>query len=214
MSLATQLGICNQALVKVGANIIQDITENTRTAQILNSIYNQVRDEVLRDHPWRFATKRVVLQPNGQVPLFDFQFTYDLPNDFLRIIEIFPDWQRFIREGNQILADDTSASVVNAPAQGGFCLRYIWMNYSESNWPQDFANAFAIKLAFYISYSLTQSLALKQDLQKDYERCMAEVRFTSGTEGTIKGLEADMWSNSRISYGSWGAWQDNSEGSI
>ena len=56
--MTSQVAICNQALVKVGASRITALTDDTKQARALNAIYDVKRDAELAANPWTFATKR------------------------------------------------------------------------------------------------------------------------------------------------------------
>lgn len=49
--------IVNLALVRLGANRITSLTDGSRNANEANAIYALVRDEILREHDWGFATR-------------------------------------------------------------------------------------------------------------------------------------------------------------
>ena len=62
--------IVNNALVRIGANAILTLTEDSEAARAANLIYEQVRDSCLRDHVWNFAVNRVELAQNSTAPAF------------------------------------------------------------------------------------------------------------------------------------------------
>ena len=53
--------IVNLALVRLGASRITALTDGSRNANEANAIYSLIRDEVLRSHPWSFATTGINL---------------------------------------------------------------------------------------------------------------------------------------------------------
>ena len=48
--MASQLGICNRALIILGAETINSLSENTKNAKLCNEIFDDVRDELLDEH--------------------------------------------------------------------------------------------------------------------------------------------------------------------
>lgn len=182
----SQISICNSALGKVGAERISSIGQSVKSAELLNAIWDQVRDSVLRAHPWNFAIKRVTLAPNSTTPDFGYDFQYDKPNDCLRILDPDPDDVDFQIEGDQILTDEATLD-----------LRYIWRNEDESEWDSCFAEAFAWRLAREIAYSLTQSAALVTACDASYKEALQEARTMDGMEGTIQVDEVSTWTDSR-----------------
>lgn len=49
--------LCNRALARIGADRIRDTAEDTKQARACRAIYATTRDELLRLHPWNFATR-------------------------------------------------------------------------------------------------------------------------------------------------------------
>lgn len=182
----TQIKICNLALIRVGADRISSISQDTKSAIILNAIYEQCRDAVLRDHKWNFALKRVTLDPTGDEPAWGYDYEYDLPADYLREVEEEESSTEYVIEDSKIRSDEPELNLI-----------YIYRNDNESSWDSMFADAFAWKLAMESSYALTQSLALKAECEKSYLKALQSARTMDGAEGTIKGLEATTWTNAR-----------------
>jgi hypothetical protein len=54
--------IVNLALVRLGANRITSLSDGSVNANEANAIYSLIRDEILRDHPWNFATRYEYLE--------------------------------------------------------------------------------------------------------------------------------------------------------
>lgn len=183
-----QISICNSALIKVGADRISSITQDTRSAVLLNAIWDQVRDAVLRAHPWNFAIKRVTLNPTGTAPEYEYDYAFDLPNDCLRVLEHQYNDVDFIVENGQILTDEAT-----------FPCRYIYRNDDPSDWDACFAEALSWRLARELAYAITQSSTLADQCEKSYMKALAEARSMDGTEGVIKGLVSDEWTNARRS---------------
>jgi hypothetical protein len=182
----SQVSICNSAIFKVGGRRISSITEETKEAQVCNGLYEQLRDQVLRDHPWNFASKRATLTPTADEPAFEFDYEFDIPSDCLRILKTYPDDIDFVVEGDKILTNETELDV-----------QYIYRHEDESDWPADFAEAFAWKLASELAYPLMQSLPLMEYCNRRYKEALAEARSIDGMEGIIRDFEADVWTRER-----------------
>lgn len=178
--------VCNSALIKVGADRISDIDQSTKGAIVLKAIFDTCRDDVLRAHPWHFAVTRVTLSPNATVPPYEYDYTFDMPTDCLRVLEPYTFDVEFVTEGRTLLSNESTLDV-----------RYIQRIEDPSVWDACFAEALAWRLARDISYSLAQSAALTNTCSVEYKRALSEARSISGMEGTIAALEADIWANSR-----------------
>ncbi len=183
----SQIKVCNLALVRVGADTVSSITQSTKSAIILNAIYEQCRDEVLRMHPWHFAVKRAALAPTSDAPVFEYDYAYDLPADCLRPLDLDSLDIDFVVENKQILTNENT--ILNT--------RYIFRNDDENSWDPVFGSALAWKLSSEVSYALTQSLALTDSCQKQFARVLQEARTMNGFEGVPKDLEASEWTSAR-----------------
>lgn len=183
---ATQIGICNSALIKLGAATISSITESSREAALCKALYEIVRDEVLRAHPWNFAMKRSTLYPTANTPAFEFDYEFDLPNDCLRVIGLEDPTIDYVVEGRTILCNDSEIN-----------LRYLYLNTDESSWDALFVSAFSWRLATELSLGLVQSAATTQAMIEGYKQALASARAVDGQESIIRNLVADEWLNAR-----------------
>lgn len=85
--MTTDVSICNAALLMIGADDINSLSDNTVNAKVCNALYADTRSLVLQYHPWRFSLKQTDL--GGAVtasPLFDWTYSFQIPVDALRII--------------------------------------------------------------------------------------------------------------------------------
>jgi len=90
--MASVVGICNQALAKLGATRIVALTDDTKQARLLNSIYEVKRDAELAANPWTFATKRAQIPASSTAPVFGWAYSYPLPSDYLAMVEVGEDY--------------------------------------------------------------------------------------------------------------------------
>lgn len=185
--MADQISICNSALVKVGADRISSIDEDNKRAKILKATWDETRDAALRAHPWHFAKKRVTLVPIATAPAWGYDYQFNVPNDCLKLLTTEPDDLDFITENSLILANESSLNLL-----------YLYRHVDWSKWDSMFAEAMAWRFASDIAYALTQSIALVQQCEKKFQNMLAEARSANGSEGVIKGLEADDWTRSRV----------------
>lgn len=76
--------ICNIALTRIGQNqLIASLSEQSLAAQLCSLHYEACRDELLRDFPWPFATRRVTLADIGSPP-DGWAYRYRYPVDCIR----------------------------------------------------------------------------------------------------------------------------------
>jgi|TARA_R100000951_G_scaffold115994_1_gene126045 hypothetical protein len=86
----TDVDICTTALLLIGADEISTFSDATREAKICKAVYETTKGGLLQSHPWRFAVNQVELNKLAAVPLFGFTAAFQLPADYLRLIDRFP----------------------------------------------------------------------------------------------------------------------------
>lgn len=178
--------ICNSALLKVGAKQISSLSDNTRASNICAAQYPILRDEVLRAVPWRFALEQTVLPtPSPSAPAFQYTSAYDIPSNILRVWQV--NTNPWTEIGNQILCD--KADGINVLA--------IFQNTDPTSYDAQFAETVSWRLAMEIALAMVQSVPLKQEMEKGYEKSLALARSSNAVIGTPESLIADFWSNSR-----------------
>ncbi len=186
----TQISICNSALAKVGQAPISSITQETRAAQIINSIFSLIQDELLACHPWNFALKRATLSPTSTTPDFEFTYEFDIPSDCLRVLETETDTtmigDSWVVEDGKILSNDDEVSI-----------RYIYRHENYNAWAPMFAEVMAWRLAQEIAYALTQSTEREKTCEASFAKALSQARSMDGAEGVLKGVITDEWTQSR-----------------
>ena len=66
--MSSIIGICNNALDKLGHGPIISLDDGNKSANLCARNWPLVRDRVLRDHPWNFAVKRATLASASPAP--------------------------------------------------------------------------------------------------------------------------------------------------
>lgn len=86
--MTSSVSICNNALVALGEEPINSLTETNRNAQACNQIYDGGRRHLLRTYPFKFAKTKRDLTPLVATPIANFQYAFQLPADLVRLIEV------------------------------------------------------------------------------------------------------------------------------
>jgi hypothetical protein len=87
--MASSVSICNEALMQLGCDSISSLSGASKGARHCNQFYPTSRDEILERHNWTFAVKRAELATvSGVTPAFGYDYTYQLPSDFLLDIRL------------------------------------------------------------------------------------------------------------------------------
>lgn len=184
----TEVTICNSALIKLGAERINSLSETNKRARLCNEQYSKLRDEVLRSHPWNFAIKRVALASTGVKPLFDYDYEFTIPTDVLRIISLHDKTIKWrIEAGRKLLSDSSEVNI-----------EYIAQVTAAAEFDTYFAEALALRLASDLAYPLVQSLNLQNSMLQRYELHMKNARSLDAQEGTPSDLIDDTWVEIRL----------------
>lgn len=85
----SDIEICNIALGRIGVSQkIESLTELSNEAAVLSTFIEQVREAVLRDFPWPFATKFLSLALVESDPNDDWDYAYRYPIDCVKLRRI------------------------------------------------------------------------------------------------------------------------------
>jgi len=193
--------ICSRALQKLGADPIQALTDNLDRARAMNTAYASVRDAELRRRRWKFSIKRASLPALAAAPDSDFSYQYQVPNDFLRLIEggdivSLPDLSDYRSmsselwsvEGRRILTD------LGAPLR----IRYIAQITDVSMFDSTFCESLSSRLAYECCEKITQSSSKKADLIADYRMSIREAIQANALERAPNSIADDSWVMARL----------------
>ncbi|HNQ91701.1 MAG TPA: hypothetical protein PKI93_02095 [Alphaproteobacteria bacterium] len=176
----SDIGLCSRALVKIGAHPIASFSDGTASSEIAGLLYDSVRDAVLSSYGWSFATGQVTLTRLTTAPAADYQYAYQLPNDFLRAISAgYPARGRGLSyriQGRQLH--------INAEE---VLLTYIYRPVEET-FPPYFDMALIARLAAEFCIPLTENVSRSEVLSK-----LAEQEFTRARQ-----IDAQQDSPNRI----------------
>lgn len=171
--MATKVSICSNALLLLGAKTINSLSEDSDRALLASNLYDSVRDDLLRSHPWNCAVKRVVLAPDAETPAFDYTAQYILPADWLRTLSVGQEGYEvdYKHEAGKILAGGTSVA-----------LRYIFRNVNEATWDGMLVRAMELKMASEMAYPITQSAAMADMMNNKLQFHMKQARAVDGQD--------------------------------
>jgi len=185
--MTSAVEICNRALIRLGADLITSLTQDTVESRCCLAVYDAIRRDLLRSHPWNFAVKRVSLAQSVDLPDFGFYYKYALPSDYLMLISLDEDNNDFKIEGGFLLTDSDTVDLV-----------YIADVTDEAIFDSMFATMFALRIALEIGYKITGSTSIVETLKQEYRLVRAESRTKDGQEGTVDQFIDFDWLDSRF----------------
>lgn len=186
--MTSAVTICNTALGMLGDDPIQTLTGAEKRAKLCNAFYEQLRDRLLRMHPWAFATKRVLLAPTTTVPAFDWGYTYLLPADCLRVLQVGEAGIRpsYELEGRNLLTNESSLPLV-----------YVWKNTDEQSWDAQFVDLLTAALAKQLAYPITKSPPMQEAMGKEFEMQRRRAGAVNGQENEPRDMPASTIQTAR-----------------
>ena len=185
MSAVSSVSICNLALTFLGGKRINAIDENSNNARACNAVYDLSLEEVLLEHNWTFAQKRVALATVTGDPVFTddgVTVIYQKPVDCLKVN--FTNFESALvkLEGNKILSDTAGLKII-----------YTYLNTSPQSYTKKFVNAFATLIAHNIAYAITSSRSMVDDYGKKYLTRLGIAMSVDSSQGTpISPIQDDI----------------------
>jgi hypothetical protein len=73
--------ICSAALQMLGAKAISSFTEGTDSANIADSLYQDIKKQTLLIYPWSFVYKKIALAQLLTAPTTEYKYAYQRPGD-------------------------------------------------------------------------------------------------------------------------------------
>ncbi len=201
--MTSTVSIVNNALNIIGGSNITELEENSKTARVMNQMYESIRDDVFRAHPWNCLIRRANLAQSVDTPAFDYAYQYALPTDpyCLRVLEFqngsmtYPyenlvgqgNKPFFVIEGRNILTDSGTARI-----------KYIARITDPTQYDAGLISVLAARLASEAAYAITGSTSVVQFADALYERKLREARFSDATENATVRLEASDFIEARF----------------
>lgn len=193
--MASEIDICNLALLQLGADPIISI-ENPTTVneERCRVAYPSVRDTLLECGDWSFAMTRVTLStPNATSPDWGYSHAFNLPSNTLRVIDArvaphpnTPTIEEWRKEGLTLVAN---AEVLY--------IRTIRKETNPNYYSDTFIQAVAARLAQELCISVTANTKLYLNLTEIAEMKLSEAKINDGMQGTHEQVHANALINAR-----------------
>ena len=184
--MASNVQICNRALIRLGADTITSLTENSKEARLCNILFDVVRKDLLRAHPWNFSIKRTSVAYSTTEPEFEFDYQYALPSDCLRVLNVHMNISNFSIEGGYLYTNDDAVDLI-----------YIADITDTEAFDSAFTTMMSLKLAAELCYNITGNTTLVGALIDEYEKVRRESRLWDGQEGSAPTLTVYGWLDAR-----------------
>lgn len=188
--MASEVTVCNQALSRLGGNLITSLDDGTTEAILCKANYEPMRDVVMMERYWTFATKRLEL-PIAAEPVpapTDKQFAnaFLIPSEVSIVIRASsevddrrPNRTPFRVEGQYIISDAETMYV-----------KALVVVVDPNLMSAMFRQALAIRLASEICVALTSSIKTQQSLMQEYTALVLNAEAMDGMQGTTERIRS------------------------
>lgn len=186
----SEVAICNSALIKLGADRISNLNDDSKEARICKEQYPKMRDELLSQHFWNFAVGRMELAKLVDKPAYGYQNYFVLPAEVLRVIEVNGPSSEFAIEyfdNKRVIATNEATVKIKA----------IFQVTNTTLFSKMFDDALSWRLAAEMVYSLSQNTSLQENIQAYSQRALADARSFDAQEGYINRVQAKQYINVR-----------------
>lgn len=197
-SMVSEVSICNQALGWLGENPITSLDDPTRNANLCRDNYPFLRDAVLEERMWTFATARAS-STVADLDDWGVQYLHPIPLEWLAVYRVYctpgetPEqgvpaagWRR---EGEYILSRETTI--------------YMWgiKRISDTGkFTQLFVQALAARMAADLAMPLTEDRKKQADAWGLYQSKLREAAARDGAQGANDHIRSSGLVSAR-SYG-------------
>lgn len=160
----TKIDLCSMALLKLGENPIQSLTDDSAPAKLSRTLFDTVMDSLMSMHPWHFAVQSINLVKNT-----DGNFL--IPADVLRILKTPGNIM-----GNRIVADPDSITIIAV------------VRKTPDVYPSYFISVAATRLAMEFCMPLTGNQNIYRMLVALYESELQTAKFIDSTTSVPNGI--------------------------
>jgi hypothetical protein len=178
--MASLVEISNFALGEVAEQNIQTLDDATTPAiQCKRFIYQTIR-EVLSSAKWKCARDEAELAQDATAPLFGWEYSYNLPSDFLRIVsfnDVDPDnvvEELFEVRGRRLVTDEATCNIIY--------IKDMTLDGSTGAMPPLMVKAVYLSLAAKLAWSIQQNRTLKEGLENAAEVSLRKAKSADARE--------------------------------
>jgi len=198
--MANEITVSNKALSYLGADPITSLEDNNTTAELIKTNYDTIRDAVLEERNWTFATKRHASTTSDE-PEFGMGFRHPVPEEYLKVTRLYREvnsydpnqWRPSVgwrREGQFIIARESTV--------------YMWGIERITNtnrFSAMFIECLATRIAAEIAIAVTENHTLMGHMWKLYAGKLTEAAAGDGSQGGSDVIQSNTLIDARAGRG-------------
>jgi hypothetical protein len=193
--MSSETDVSNVALRLIGQTPITNRTDGSVNGNIIDDIFDDTRDDLLRYSPWNFATHRVQLARSGTAPVFEFDYSYPLPADWIRTVSVHSNDAGHGSVLYRMEVIGSQRTIVCSADE--IYLRYVKKETDPGLWSADFRRAMSLALARDLAVPISSSNVLQDQLSKQFEKTMARVRSSDAMGSSPEARPRGSWVTNR-----------------
>jgi len=202
--MPTNTELINAALRKAGARRVPDANSTVGSAGIAADVLATERSDMLRKGAWNFATTRALLAALTSAPVFEFQYAFALPDDYVRTISVSDN-----SAGDGVVPyklesvkqpDNTYVPAILSDSNVIY-LRYIRDVVDPNQMTADFRDLLILRMAKIFAVGVAASSSLRAAIDADLDKAVRETRSIDGIEDYPDRMPEGSWATSRRARG-------------
>lgn len=192
---ATEVDVCNLALASINFDPITTLADNTQQARLCSRFFDESRDELLREHAWGFATRRIALDDVEDDPLNPdhgdsypgYLYAYEMPDECLRILKVYNESEPDVSYPYELLFSPTDGTPGNEVVRicanvGEAVCEYVYRVETVTFWDAHFVRAMVAYLAFKLAHPLRATEDLRRWSFSVYQDALERAKRTDSSE--------------------------------
>lgn len=173
--------MCNLTLASLGERRIKSLEHPTSEVErTMGILYDNSRRYVLSLSAWNFAMKQANIQRDTTDPLFDYDQSFQLPNDFISLVSVGgSSGERYATDQYRIYEDKVYFS-----GDGGNTLRirYVFDNTDLSKWSAPAKRVMQYDLAVAAAYAFSRKPGLIKEMDALYRIALSDAIGKDGQD--------------------------------
>lgn len=167
--MASQLGIYNSALMKLGSPRILALTDNVPSRKTIDAIYTQAVEFCLEQAVWDWGIRSVKIDASTDVePAFGYNNAVEQPDDMKKVVALSE--EPTLKVPLEDFLDEGGFWFVNCdPLYVSYVSLGVGYGWNLGSWTEAFADLVAIRIAVMTCETITQSTAKLQKLDRDFK---------------------------------------------
>jgi hypothetical protein len=191
--MASEVTIANAALRRLGSLTITSFTEQSVPARIAKDTYADLRDSLLRMHPWKFAMKRASIPALAAAPDWGWAREFPFPASPDYCLRVWWVQNQSIETGNWTVEGRSVLTNFDSPLP----ILFVRRIEDENMMDPLFRDALSAYLASEWAQPLTKQESIEESMARKFQLKLAEARAANGQEGTPQVMEANEWDHAR-----------------